>query len=111
MTAEEFVELFAKERDDLLELYFDPNLQSAVAADIASLNLTSEQNEIARRIVNGILTDTLYTVLLGLDGEASIGRTQIAYKLYDEDGNELTGSGLIEACAWEKFHSIENKIP
>lgn len=110
MTAEEFVELFAKEKDDLLKFYFDPNSQTAVAADIASLNLTPEQNEIAYRVVNGILTDTLYTVLLGLDGEASIGGTQITYKLYDEDGNELTGTGLIEAFAWEKFQSIENKI-
>ncbi|MDQ4123659.1 MAG: hypothetical protein M3209_19645 [Acidobacteriota bacterium] len=105
MTAEEFVDLFAKLRDSLLKDYFVPNSQLEVAVNIASLNLTCEQNEIAYRIVKGVLTDALYTVLLGLDGEAAIGGTQISYKLYDEDGNELTGTGLIEAFAWEKFQA------
>lgn len=31
-----------------------------------------------------------------LDGEASLGGIQMMYKLFDEDGNELTGSGNIE---------------
>ncbi|MCS0082917.1 hypothetical protein NDJ28_10740 [Vibrio alginolyticus] len=45
------------------------------------------------------LTDALYTILLGLDGCASIGRHQIGYKLQDELGRELTGD--LEELAYE----------
>ena len=40
-----------------------------------------------------------------LDGEASLGGIQMMYKLFDEDGNELTGSGNIESEAFNQFIS------
>ena len=40
-----------------------------------------------------------------LDGEASLGGIQMMYKLFDEDGNELTGSGNIESEAFKQFIS------
>ena len=44
-------------------------------------------------------------MMLALDGEASLGGVQMMYKLFDEDGNELTGSGDIESEAFEQFMS------
>ena len=44
-----------------------------------------------------------YTLLLGLDGEASLGNTQITYKLYDENGNLLNECGELEAAAYRYF--------
>lgn len=41
--------------------------------------------------------------MLALDGEASLGGIQMMYKLFDEDGNELTGSGNIESGAFKQF--------
>jgi len=55
-------------------------------------------------IVGDILTDTFYTLLLGLDGEASIGGVQSSYKIHDKNGNEISSAGDIEAEAWEQFH-------
>lgn len=57
-----------------------------------------------REVLNAVLTDAFYTILLGLDGCAQIGGKQIEYRLADEHGNQLTGSGDIEAHAWEIFH-------
>jgi hypothetical protein len=55
-------------------------------------------------VLDGVLTDAFYTVLLALDGAASLGGRQVTYSLRDEGGREPTGSGEIEAAAWERFH-------
>lgn len=55
-----------------------------------------------KRVVDEALNDALYTVLLALEGCASISQHQIMYKLFDEASNELTGR--LDSLAWEKFH-------
>ncbi len=69
---------------------------------IQSLNLTDQQMETMKKIMDGTLTDIFYTVLLGLDGSASIGGIQELYDLKVENGNQL--SGEIEGHAYEYFH-------
>jgi hypothetical protein len=104
MTREEFVKGFYLERQDLMDLYFAPEKTTEVSQLIASLKLNNEQTEILKQILYSVSRDIMYTILLGLDGEASIGRVQEAYKLFDKDGNELTG-GDMEGYAWEYFHN------
>jgi hypothetical protein len=101
VTAEEFVECCAKERETLIEEYMNTDSNLFVAREIASLNLNQAQQAMMRGIVGQILTDVFYTVLLALDGAASLGGKQTSYKLYDEDGNELTGQ--LERLAWERL--------
>ena len=81
--------------------------ESEVSAKIASLNLTRDQLPVMRDIVDGILTDAFYTLLLGLDGAASIGDVQQMYQIRDEEGNPIFDSGDLEAEAWEQFHGDE----
>lgn len=103
MTPEEFVKLFYHEKTDFFNEYFSKDSDLAVTKLIESLDFTSEQLETMKSIVDGILDDVFYTILLGIDGEANIGGKQIDYKLFDEEGNELTVSGRIEAAAGEIF--------
>ena len=107
MTPEEFVKGFYQERKQLIDTYFNADSQSDVSSLIADLKLDERGNERIRQILHSSLRDAFYTVLLGLDGEASIGDTQTMYRLLDEEGNELTG-GDIEAYAYEYFHN--NKV-
>ncbi|WP_181858425.1 hypothetical protein [Winogradskyella arenosi] len=51
------------------------------------------------------MTDVFYTILLGLDGCASIGGIQETYELKDENGNQLNGE--IEGYAYEYFQESE----
>jgi len=104
MTAEEFVKGFYLERQKHIDNFFNAGSNSEVAALIQSLNLDDKGVERIRQILNGSLRDTLYTILLGLDGESSIGDKQIMYKLFDEENNELTG-GEIETFAYEYFQN------
>jgi hypothetical protein len=53
--------------------------------------------------VDGVLTDAFYTLLLGLDGSASIGGVQQCYDLRDESGDKITGDGELEAAAFTHF--------
>lgn len=107
MTSKEFVELFYKEKNNLLKVYFDDLNNTEVGLDIESLNLKEEQREKMESIVDKIITDTMYTILVGLDGSASIGDVQQEYEIYDENGCKLTCNGEIEEYAYEYFQ--ENK--
>lgn len=109
MTADEFVKGFYLERQSLIDTYFNVDNKTEVSALIQSLNLDDKGTERLRQILNGSLRDTLYTILLGLDGEASIGDKQILYKLFDEENNELTG-GEIEVSAYDYFHNNKLQI-
>lgn len=109
VTANEFVKGFYQERQSLIETYFNADTKSDISELIQSLNLDEKGTERLRQILNGSLRDTLYTILLGLDGEASIGDEQTLYKLFDEENNELNG-GQIEVAAYEYFHNNKFQV-
>lgn len=102
MNTEELVKAFYTEKQDFLKEYLSENPETEVGQLIKSLNLTEEQNVIMEKVMNSTLTDVFYSILLGLDGCASIGGIQEMYELKDENGNQLTGE--IEGYAYEYFH-------
>ena len=102
MTTEEFVKAFYNEKQSFLKEYLSGNSETEVGQLIKSINLNAEQSEILKKVLDSSFTDIFYTILLGLDGCASIGGIQEAYDLKDEDGNQL--SGEIESYAYEYFH-------
>lgn len=104
MTPEEFAKEFRMLKDDLVEGYFTKGGEISRLDTLAKSDMSSEQIEIVREVFESGLTDALYTVLLGLDGCATIGAKQIDYVLKDEDGNLVAGSGELESYAWEEFH-------
>ena len=108
MNAEEFVQQFVILKESLIQEYFDTTSDTEVFDKIDKLDLDFEKEKILQEILDDVLTDALYTILLGLDGEAQIGDSQETYDLSDENGNKLTGSGEIEAYAWENFHGLKH---
>ena len=105
MKTEEFVKAFYSEKQNFLKEYLSEKSETEVRQLIESLNLTDQQTEIMKKILDSSFTDIFYTILLGLDGSASIGGIQEMYDLKDENGNQL--SGEIEGYAYEYFQ--ENK--
>ena len=105
MNTEEFVKAFYSEKQSFLKEYLSEKSETEVAQLIKTLNLTNQQSEIMKKILDSSFTDVFYTILLGLDGSASIGGIQEMYDLKDENGNQL--SGEIEGYAYEYFQ--ENK--
>ena len=103
MTSAEFVACVAKEKEDLLAVYFGAGSEAAVAKQIEALRLSPEQTEKVKAILDGALTDAFYTFLIALDGEGSLGGQQRLFELRDEDGTLLSG-GNLEGPAWEQFH-------
>lgn len=105
MTAEEFVKNFYKEKKRVLESTFDfgQDLRSYVSTRIQDLNLDEEQTEKLRHIISALLTDTIYGILLGLDGSASIGGRQEIFTIAGADGKIIAECGEIEGEAYEVF--------
>jgi hypothetical protein len=103
MNAKEFVACWRIEKESLVVLFTDSSAKTIAGQKIQSLNLSDKQQVIMKEIVDSILTDTFYTLLLGLDGEASIGGVQHTYKISDEMGNLISDCGEIESEAFNQF--------
>lgn len=105
MTPEEFVKIFKRHKDELLEDYLAVPPETAVGKRIQRLGLSTEQSAEMVRILDDALTDAHYSILLGLDGCANIGGVQQDYRIHTETGDLITTGGMFEDYAWEFFHN------
>jgi hypothetical protein len=101
MTPAEFVGNWRRQKEKLLGAFMEEDSETLVAQKIRSLGLSSEQTAALREVLDGALTDTMYSLLLGLDGAASIGDDQQRYKIFAEDGSLMDE---IDAEAYAQFH-------
>ena len=88
-------------RKELVRDFTNPASGSAVAASIAALGLEHGQSRQLAALLDTVVRDTVYTLLLALDGAASLGSCQQQFTLTGEDGNVIEG---IEDAAWQCFH-------
>jgi len=100
MDAKEFVANWDALRAELLAALTAPEAASEVAAKVQTMGLSAEQSVQMQGVLDAVVKDTMYALLLGLDGEASIGDSQQAFTITDEDGTVIQG---IEEAAWECF--------
>ncbi|MCY1662069.1 hypothetical protein QWT87_16760 [Chryseobacterium sp. APV1] len=109
MTTKEFVKNFYQEKQNILNSCFDNQAEyrTLVSLKVEELNLNETQTEKLKDIISDLLTNTFYTILLGLDGSASIGDSQQSFKIFDENDNLISENGDLEGLAYEYFH--ENK--
>ncbi len=106
MQVVDFVNGTKTERDALALSYAAANSSSAVGDLLAEANLSDAQREKVVSALEQALTDAFYTMLLALDGAASLGTTQQSYRLIGEDGMPVSeGDGSLEAAAFNAFQS------
>ena len=101
MTGEQFVKLCYEEKKTILADTSIP--PSSADGKISAITEQGISKDDLYDLLNLVLKENYYTLLLGLDGEASLGNTQITYKLYDENGNLLNECGELEAAAYRYF--------
>ncbi|MFN7590371.1 MAG: hypothetical protein ACK501_05890 [Planctomycetota bacterium] len=104
MNADEFVSRWHREKDSLLSEFTNPSSGAAAAVLIAGLGLSSEQAAGVARAMDMAISDTMYTLLLGLDGAAGIGGVQESFRIRTEQGASVAEPGELEAAAWRHFH-------
>jgi len=106
MGPKEFAEACREERDALFSSFTSSSGDGAVAVQLAAANLSPSQREHVCAAIGMALTDTFYTILLALDGSASLGGIQHSFKLTDEGGETVAnGDGRLEAAAWEALQA------
>lgn len=103
MTGEQFVKLCFAEKESTLKEYFDENSSTEVGERLRSLISDGANSNALHEVVSLILNETYYSLLMALDGEASLGGTQMCYKIFDEEQNLLNECGEIETAAFEYF--------
>lgn len=104
MNAEAFVNNCYKEKKEMLKIYFDEEKETQVGNQIKSIVSKGIPNDEVKELVDSVMNEVFYTILLGLDGETSLGDVQMQYKVYDENDNLLDG---IESYAYESFMNEE----
>ena len=103
MNGEEFVKLCYQEKENILNEYFSENSSTAVAKKVKDLMRAGVDKDDLYKLIDSVMTDTYYTLLLGLDGAASLGGKQVSYKIYDEKETLLNKCGEIEEHAFTYF--------
>lgn len=96
--------IFYLEKTTILNDVFSGHSKTYVAAKIEELGLNNESKEILKEAISQLLTDSFYTILLGLDGSASIGDNQETYIVIDEDVNTISECGELEIAAYKYFY-------
>lgn len=104
MTAEEFVKNCYKEKENMKKIYFDKEKETYVGEQIKNIVSKGVSYEEVKELIDSVMNEAFYTMLLGLDGETSLGDVQMQYKVYDENDNLLDG---IESYAYESFMNKE----
>ncbi|TBU85621.1 hypothetical protein [Phytopseudomonas dryadis] len=80
-----------------------PDSGRAATAKLQALELSSEQTGLLLELLDQVLGDTLYTLLLGLDGGAAVGGEQQRMRLLNEAGTEISPCGELEAEAYAQL--------
>ena len=98
MHASEFVANWYSLKGELVAAF--TKADSETSRKIAALNLTTSQYEQLESIVDDVIRDTMYTLLLGLDGAARIEKDQRHFTIACEDGQPIEN---LEDEAWKRF--------
>lgn len=106
MTAEEFVKNCYKEKENMQKIYFGKEKETYVGEQIKNIVSKGVSYEEVKELIDSVMNETFYTMLLGLDGETSLGDAQMQYKLFDENDNLIEG---IEENAYDIFMSEEDE--
>ena len=106
MTGEEFVKLCLIEKETILKQYFDEACTTEVGSKLNHLLEDGADRAALYTLLNLVLNETYYNLLLALDGEASLGGKQVNYKLFDDEMNQLNNSSAIETAAYQYFMEV-----
>lgn len=98
MNTKEFAKAWKSEMQYFLSDEYISQKASVLGVDEAEIKAY-------KPVLQEVLSDAFYTLLVGLDGAASIGGIQIMYRVLDENGVVIAdGTGKLEAAAWDEFY-------
>ena len=86
------------------QILYDRTLSLFEKYGIKNIVSKGISNDEVKGLVDSVMNEVFYTILLGLDGETSLGDVQMQYKVYDENDNLLDG---IESYVYESFMNEE----
>ena len=75
-----------REKDSILSLYFSEDSETQVGKMIQDITNQGIAKDSLFELLNFVLNEHYYNLLLALDGESSLDGEQINYKLFDEEG-------------------------
>jgi len=92
MTPNKFVENIKSEIDFIVKQYSKGTQgQTELGTRLDSLELNNDQRQEVLALLKLAAQESVYTVICGLDGGASLGEDQETFQIYDESENNISG--------------------
>jgi hypothetical protein len=100
-----FVSRFSKERASIISSYFDEAGSTEVGRLVRSLGLNDNELKTVHNALEVAVTDTIVTLLYGLNGSGSIGGDQQFYTIHNENNEKISSDegGDLESYCSEFF--------
>ena len=108
LPAEEFVRRWLNFKKSYLSELKNRRSVSATAQKINMLELTDKQRRLFDSALESALDDIMYSLLLGLDGEAEIGGIQESFTILNENGETVSPCGELSDAADMLIRQTEN---
>lgn len=92
----------------MLKIYFDNEKETEVGNQIKSIVSKGISNDEVKELIDSVMNEVFYAILLGLDGETSLRDVQMQYKVYGE--NDVISAGFdfffedLQAGEFDKDH-------
>lgn len=99
MNAAQFVENWNDLKQEMLEAFWSRRDYRGRRSSRGYGHVCGTAHQL-RAVLDGVMRDTMYTLLLGLEGAASIGRDQQGFTILDDGSNVV---GPIDEEAWKCF--------
>lgn len=100
MNPDQLVKNIKTEIEGLVSLYAQGSEgQTEIGTKLDSLNMSPELKSEVVSLIEQAIKESIYNLISGLEGSASLAGTQEIYKITDESGSEL--SGKLDALFYE----------
>ena len=102
MTPERFIDNVVESIDSLVSLYSQGSEgPTYLGSELDNIGLSSEQREKVLSLIKLAVGEATHSLICGIEGTSCLGKDQQMYKLFDENGKELTGE--LDVLLYEKL--------
>ncbi|WP_271271136.1 hypothetical protein [Aliamphritea hakodatensis] len=92
MSAKDFIENVADSMESLVSLYSKgAEGPTYLGFELDRIGLSFEQREKVLDLIQLAVSEATHSLICGIEGSTSLGKSLTRYKLLDAEGNELTG--------------------
>jgi hypothetical protein len=102
MKSHEFIDNVVDSMESLIAMYAQGRHGDTwVGFTLDAIGLSDEQREKVLTLIRAVVGEATHSLICGIEGDTSLGKKQQKYRLFDQDGNLLTGE--LDSLLYERL--------